>query len=201
MAHCGSSRSTALNVFSDSGNQYECSIATAVSKACCTFGSHDVGKVTLPTRLRTLSSCAEAGNARSNATNSSRVFLMALLPGLEERPLYAKSHLLEEMRVDARHGERIVLALHLHVRLPAEVARDGRDRVHVHERRAMDLPEDFRVEAVEQFADRRLDERLGIRRHHARVFLVRLEKQHLGDREQAQGLSHRRLDPLHVPAL
>src|SRR5437870_517681 len=72
-------------------------------------------------------------------------------------------HLLEKVRVDARDDERFVLALDLHVRLAAEVARDARDGVHVDERRAMDLPEHLRVEAVHELLDRRLDERLGIR--------------------------------------
>src|SRR5712692_12014941 len=92
-------------------------------------------------------------------------------------------HLLEEVRVDARDDEALVLALDLHVRLAAEVARHARDGSHVDEGRAMDLPEDVGIEAVEELADRRLDERLGVRGDDARVFFIRLKEQHVGDRD------------------
>jgi hypothetical protein len=46
------------------------------------------------------------------------------------------------------------------VRLATKIAGDRSDGAGVHERGAVDLPEDFRVEAVDELADRRLDERL-----------------------------------------
>src|SRR6185369_7198281 len=76
-------------------------------------------------------------------------------------------HLLEKVGVDARDDERLVLALDLHVRLAAEVARDAGDRVHVDEGRAVDLPEHLRIQAVHELADRRLDKGFRIDRHDA----------------------------------
>src|SRR5688572_28089096 len=48
IAHEGSCASTSRKVFSPAPNQNECSIATPRSSWAWTLGSHDVGKLTLP---------------------------------------------------------------------------------------------------------------------------------------------------------
>src|SRR2546428_12691992 len=76
MAHVGSCVKMSSNAFSAALYQNECSIATARSKAGCTFGSHEVENVTVPSLLLPDSSASWAktvtGARKSDATRMGR---------------------------------------------------------------------------------------------------------------------------------
>src|SRR5712691_10492915 len=86
MAQVGSCCRIPSNVRRAYRNQYECSMATPRSNSACTLGSHEVGKLTLPS----LSSCwataplASAAVIRpaANKIRLDCVFIVSLLSGL-----------------------------------------------------------------------------------------------------------------------
>src|SRR4051812_19587144 len=84
----------------------------------------------------------------------------------------AALHPLEQVGVATAHFELLVVALHADDLAPAQVARDARDEARVDERRAMDLPEQLRVDLVDQLLDRLADQGFERGRLHARVLLV-----------------------------
>src|SRR5450759_2472000 len=105
------------------------------------------------------------------------------------------------MRERPADGEDFLATLDLDLRLSAKVARDRFDGLDVDDGRAVDLPKLVGVEAFEQFLDRRLDQRLQFRCRHAGVFFVRLEKQYLFNRDEAQVAADGRLDPGEPPGV
>ena len=81
-------------------------------------------------------------------------------------------------------------------RLVAPVALDAGDRAQVDDRAAVDLPERFRVELVEQLLDRLLDQRLAVGGDDLRVLVLGLEVERLVDGDQLHRRAERRADPL-----
>ena len=59
----------------------------------------------------------------------------------------------------------------------------------------MNLPEHLTVEFIEQFFQWLPDQRLALDRHHARVFSVRLEIEHLINGDELDGVTDGRLYP------
>src|SRR5262245_64354168 len=84
----------------------------------------------------------------------------------------ARSHLLEQMGVVAADFQLGRLAFDLDQLTPAKVTRDADDRLHIHDRGAMDLPEKLGVEFVDQFLDRLADQGLVTLGLDPRVLLV-----------------------------
>ena len=78
MVQVGSCTSTSRKVFSVALNQNECSIATPRSNSACTFGSQDVGKVTLPSCSAPLAGSAVESTAK-NTKATTDVLMMASL--------------------------------------------------------------------------------------------------------------------------
>src|SRR6266481_3980616 len=84
MAQSGSAWVTAVKAFADSRYQKECRMATAWSKAFCTAGLHETGKLTFPIRSDGSIPCCDhvvgTVNARTAtiATSPTAVFFMLI---------------------------------------------------------------------------------------------------------------------------
>src|SRR6266853_5218190 len=92
----------------------------------------------------------------------------------------ASLHLLEQMIEGAAHFEFFLAALHMHNLTAAEVAADLLDRIDANHGGAMDLPEFFRVELIDQLFDLLADQGLEPLSLHSRVFVLGAEKQDVG---------------------
>jgi len=82
------------------------------------------------------------------------------------------------------HRERFLPLLKPHAHAAAQIARDAGNRVDVHQRRAVDLPEELRIERVDQLLDRLADERLLRASVDQRVLVVGLEVADLVDGDE-----------------
>src|SRR5437588_7553056 len=94
-----------------------------------------------------------------------------------------------------RYHQRFPVVAQADLGLVLEAALDRGDVVHVHDGRAMDLPEARGVELVEELADGLADEALALGRHHARVLLVRAKEEDFLDGYEAHVRADGRLDP------
>src|SRR4029078_11010099 len=81
----------------------------------------------------------------------------------------SRLHLAKEVGVAFAHGQQLGPLLELHMQIATNVARHTADRADIDESRAVDLPEQARVELVGQFLDRLSYERLRAGRHYQRV--------------------------------
>src|SRR5712691_235905 len=82
MAQSGSAWVTAVKAFADSRYQKECKMATAWSKAFCTAGLHETGKLTLPIRSDGSTPCCDhvvgtvSARTATIATTPTAVFML-----------------------------------------------------------------------------------------------------------------------------
>ena len=90
------------------------------------------------------------------------------------------------------------MAAHGHDLSAPEVARDTGDRIHPHQGGAVNLPEQLRVQLVDQLFDRLANQRLDAGGLHPGVLFVADEKQHLGHRDHLDALAHAGLNPVQV---
>src|SRR5439155_784267 len=100
------------------------------------------------------------------------------------------------MREAAADGKSLGTLFENDQRLIAVVAIDARDRAQVDDRAAMDLPEELRVELIEELLDRLADQRFSVRGDHLGVLVFGVEVENVVDRDQAHRRPERGLDPL-----
>src|SRR5258706_14119149 len=108
-------------------------------------------------------------------------------------------HLPEQMREAAADLELLRVVFEGHQLAAPQVAHHAGHRPHVHDRGAVNLPEQRRVELLGQLPDRNPDQRFVSLRLNARVFLVGHEKQDLADRNHPQLLTNRGPYPFQRP--